>query len=284
MPDRRWADLHLHTRWSDGTLDLGAMVKRTKAIGLSAIAITDHDTIGPDLLAPEMPLDGVEVISGVEVKAEVVGEKGEILGYFLAPGHPALREMFAWMAEARRERMEGMVRRCQEVLGSPIDLATVTAGAAGSVGRPHLAAVLVQRGLALDYEDAFRRFLTEGAPCYVPLPRPTSRHVIAAIRAAGGVAALAHPCFLSFPDWEEALAALAGEGLAAVEVYYPYESSRQTLRADPAAVARTVDKLGLIPTGGSDDHGPGSVKDSIGSVRVPYSVVDRLRSLSGVVT
>lgn len=284
MPDRRWADLHLHTRWSDGTLDLGAMVKRTKKIGLSAIAITDHDTIGPDLLAPEMPLDGVEVISGVEVKAEVVGEKGEILGYFLAPGHPALRELFAWMTEARRRRMEGMVRRCQEILGLPIDLAEVTAGAAGSVGRPHLAAVLVQRGLALDYEDAFRRFLTEGTPCYVPLPRPTSRHVIAAIRAAGGVASLAHPCFLSFQDWEEALTALEGEGLAAVEVYYPYDSSRQTLRADPAAVEAMVDELGLIPTGGSDDHGPGSVKDSIGSVRVPYSVVYRLRSLSGAVT
>jgi len=69
-----------------------------------------------------------------------------------------------------------------------------------------------------------------------------------------------------------------------VEVYYPYDSSRQTLRADPAAVEAMVDELGLIPTGGSDDHGPGSVKDSIGSVRVPYSVVYRLRSLSGAVT
>lgn len=285
MPDERWADLHLHTRWSDGTLDLGAMVKRAKGIGLSAIAITDHDTIGPDLLSPETPLDGVEVICGVEVKAEVMGEKGEILGYFLSPGHPALRELFAWMAEARRRRMEEMVRRCQEVLGSPIDLAEVTAGAAGSVGRPHLAAVLVQRGLALDYEDAFRRFLTEGTPCYVPLPRPTSRHVIAAIRAAGGVASLAHPCFLALGNWKEALTGLAGEGLAAVEVYYPYESSRQTLRADPGQVEAMAAKLGLVPTGGSDDHGPGSVKDSIGSVRIPYSpVVDKLRSLSGAVT
>jgi len=284
MPNERWADLHLHTRWSDGTLDLGALVRRAQRSGLAAIAVTDHDTIGPDLRSPVSCVDGVEVICGVEVKAEIAGKRGEILGYFLAPGHPALAELFGWMSEARRRRMEQMVALCQEFFGSPIRFAEVTTGAAGSVGRPHLAAVLIQRGLALDYEDAFRRFLTEGAPCYVPLPRPTSRQVIAAIRAAGGVASLAHPCFLTFPDWEELLAALTEEGLAGAEVYYPYESSRQVLRADPTTVEAIVRKLGLIPTGGSDDHGPGSVKDSMGSVRVPYSVVEKLRALSGVVT
>ncbi len=285
MLGQRWADLHLHTRWSDGTLDLAGTVKRAQGVGLAAIAITDHDTIGPELLAPVAHRQGIEVICGVEVKAEIEGERGEILGYFLSPRHPALEELFAWMAAARRRRMEEMVRRCQDLLGSEITLAEVTAGAAGSVGRPHLAKVLVQRGLALDYEDAFRRFLTAGTPCYVPLPRPTSRQVIAAIRAAGGVASLAHPCFLTYPDWEATLAALAEEGLAGVEVYYPYADSRQTLHADPATVERIALSLGLIPTGGSDDHGPGSVKESMGAVRVPYSpVVERLRSLSSVVT
>jgi predicted metal-dependent phosphoesterase TrpH len=284
MGNERWADLHLHTRWSDGTLDLLGVVKRAKEAGLAAIAITDHDTIGPGLRAPVAFLDGVEVICGVEVKAAVGGEKGEILGYFLTPGHPALGELFRWMADARRERMERMVERCQEVVGEEVTFAKVAAGAAGSIGRPHLAAVLIQHGLALDYEDAFRRFLTEGAPCYVPLHRPTSQQVIAAIRAAGGVASLAHPCFMTITDWESTLATLIREGLAAVEVDYPYANSRQPLKADPEAMRTLAAKLDLIPTGGSDDHGPGSVKDAIGSLRVPYSVVERLRSVSCPVT
>lgn len=283
MANPKWADLHLHTRWSDGTLDLLGMVERAKGAGLSAIAITDHDTIGPELPSPVFRCNGIEVICGVEVKADVGGERGEIMGYFLTPGHPALGELFRWMAEARGRRMEAMIERCQQLLGEEITSAEVLSGAAGSVGRPHLAAVLVRRGLARDFEDAFRRFLASGAPCYVPLARPTSRQAIAAIRAAGGVAALAHPCFLAFPDWEAILTALVAEGLAGVEVHYPYEASRQTVRSDPAGMAALVRKLDLIGTGGSDDHGPGSVKEAIGSVRVPYSpVVDRLRALSSV--
>ncbi len=283
MREPRWADLHLHTRWSDGTLDLTGVVRRAKGAGLSAIAITDHDTIGPDLHFPVTEIEGAEVIAGVEAKVSIGGERGEIVGYFLSPRHPALGALFRWMEEARNRRMEEMVARCREVLRIPLTFAEVSEAAAGVVGRPHLAALLIARGWAQDYEDAFRRYLSQGAPCYVPLPRPTSRQVIGAICAAGGVAALAHPGFLSFPDWEEALGGLAEEGLAAAEVYYPYESSRQPLRADPREIETVVAKLDLVPTGGSDDHGPGSVKDAIGSVRVPYSpVVDRLRALSSV--
>ncbi|MCR4392003.1 MAG: PHP domain-containing protein [Candidatus Acetothermia bacterium] len=282
MTGERWADLHLHTRWSDGTLDVPGMVRRAKAAGLSCIAITDHDTIGPDLIAPCVEVDGVEVICGVEVKAEVLGERGEILGYFLTPGQPALQELFAWMAAARGRRMEEMVRRCREVLGVGIDLEEVAGEAAGSVGRPHLAAVLVRRGVAATYEDAFQRYLSEGCPCYVPLPRPSSRQVIAAIRSAGGVAALAHPGFLPFTDWEPVLAALSAQGMAAVETYYPYDQSQRAVHVDAAEIEALAAKLALIPTGGSDDHGPGSVKESVGRVRVPYAVVDRLRAASSV--
>lgn len=284
MAAERWADLHLHTRWSDGTLDLAGVVERARSVGLSAIAVTDHDTIGPELRAPVAVHRGIEVICGVEVKAEVAGERGEILGYFLTPGHPALEELFAWMASERRKRMEAMVARCREVLGAEIEPGEVAASAAGSLGRPHLAAYLVRKGLAQSFEDAFSRLLARGAPCYVPLPRPPSRQVIAAVRAAGGVAALAHPCFLSIPNWEEVLTGLVGEGLAAVEVAYPYELSRQPRPTDPRAMARLVEKLGLVPTGGSDDHGPGSVKDALGAARVPYEVVEELRALAGSVT
>lgn len=278
MPTVRWADLHLHTRWSDGTLDLDGVVKRAAGAGLSAIAITDHDTISPELSAPVAWVDGIEVICGVEIKADVAGQRGEILGYFLHPGAPVLGDLFQWMAHERERRMQAMVARCQEVTGANFDWGDVASLAAGSVGRPHLAALLVQHGLASDYEDAFRRFLARGAPCYVPLPRPLSHQVISAIRAGGGVASLAHPCFLSLPDWESALTSLIAEGLSGVEVHYPYETSRQPLHADPAHVAALAQRLGLIPTGGSDDHGPGSVKEAMGAMRVPYAVVEALRS------
>jgi len=272
----RWADLHLHTRWSDGTLDLAGVVARAKAAGLSAIAITDHDTIGPDLRAPLQEMDGLLVITGVEIKAEILGERGEILGYFLDPAHPALRELFRGMAEARERRMQAMVARCQEVLGVPLSYEEVRARARGSVGRPHLAALLVERGAVATLEEAFEKYLGDEGLCYVPLSRPTSAQVIAAIRAAGGVAALAHPGFHGFSDWTRALQALKDQGLRAVELFYPYETSAQPLNPGLSELPRIAAELGLIATGGSDDHGPGSVKESLGLVKVPYSVVEEL--------
>ncbi len=272
----RWADLHLHTRWSDGTLDLAGVVARAKAAGLSAIAITDHDAIGPDLRQPFQEMDGLLVITGVEIKAEILGERGEILGYFLDPAHPALRELFRGMAEARERRMQAMVARCQEVLGLSLSYEEVRARARGSVGRPHLAALLVERGAVATLEEAFEKYLGDEGLCYVPLSRPTSAQVIAAIRAAGGVAALAHPGFHGFSDWTRVLQTLKDQGLRAVELFYPYETSAQPLNPGLSELPRIAAELGLIATGGSDDHGPGSVKESLGLVKVPYSVVEEL--------
>lgn len=272
----RWADLHLHTRWSDGTLDLLGVVERAKALGLSAIAITDHDTIGPDLREPFQEVGGLHVITGVEVKAEILGERGEILGYFVDPGHPAMRELFSWMARARERRMKDMVDRCREVLGVRLSYEEVRARAQGSVGRPHLAALLVERGAVASLEEAFEKYLGNEGLCYVPLPRPTSGQVIEAITAAGGVAGLAHPGFHTFTDWESVLKALKLQGLKAVEIYYPYEAGQAPLNPGLPRLPELVRDLGLIATGGSDDHGPGSVKESLGLVKVPYSVVEEL--------
>lgn len=278
----RWADLHLHTKWSDGTQTLAELIARAKALGLNAIAVTDHDTIGPDLWAPVAEIDGVEVITGVEVKAEILGEKGEILGYFVDPKHPAMKELFRWMAKARDLRMQAMVEKCRDVLGLPITYEEVRAKAQGSVGRPHLASVLVERGVVATLEEAFTVYLGDEGLCYVPLARPTSAQVIEAIRASGGVAALAHPGFHSFSDWRQVLSALREQGLRAVEVFYPYEGdykgSPRSLNPHLGEIPGLVAELGLIATGGSDDHGPGSVKESLGLVKVPYSVVEELRA------
>ncbi len=278
----RYCDLHLHTKWSDGTLSVADTARRAMAMGFSAIAITDHDTVGPELRAPLEERAGIQVICGVEIKADVLGERGEILGYFIQPGHPALRELFSWMARARVERMREMVRRCREALGIPLTYEEVAARAGGSVGRPHLAAELVRHGVAKDYQEAFDRFLGQGGECYVPLPRAESARVIEAIRAAGGVAALAHPALLSLPDFEAALLRLREEGMAALEVDYPYDPARNALSISVEELRALAEKLDLVPTGGSDDHGPGSVRESLGLVRIPYEVVERLSALCSV--
>jgi len=278
----RWADLHLHTKWSDGTQTLQELISRAKDLGLCAIAITDHDTIGPDLSAPSAEIDGLEVITGVEVKAEILGEKGEILGYFVDPKHPAMKELFRWMAKARDLRMQAMVEKCRDILGLPITYEEVRARAQGSLGRPHLASVLVERGVVATLEEAFTVYLGDEGLCYVPLARPTSAQVIEAIRASGGVAALAHPGFHSFSDWRKVLSTLREQGLRAVEVFYPYEGdykgSARSLNPYLSEIPALAAELKLIATGGSDDHGPGSVKESLGSVKVPYSVVEELRA------
>lgn len=278
----RVCDLHLHTKWSDGTLSVADTARRARAAGFSTIAITDHDTVGPELRRPLGEIAGIQVICGVEIKATVLGERGEILGYFIQPGHTALGELFSWMAQARVDRMRRMVERCREVLGIRLTYEEVAARAGGSVGRPHLAAELVRHGVARDYQDAFDRFLGQGGECYVPLPRAESARVIEAIRAAGGVAALAHPALLPLSDFEAALLRLREEGLAALEVDYPYDPARNSLSITVEELRALAEKLDLVPTGGSDDHGPGSVRESLGLVRVPYEVVERLSALSSV--
>lgn len=277
----KWADLHLHTRWSDGTQTLPELLARAEALGLSSVAITDHDTIGEELRFPVELKGGIEVITGVEVKAEIFGERGEILGYFVDPGHPAMRSLFSWMAQAREERMRKMVELCQEVLQLPLTYEEVRAKAQGSVGRPHLAALLVEHGAVATLEEAFSRYLGDQGLCYVPLPRPKSAQVIEAIRAAGGVAVLAHPGFYGFSWWREVLQALKDQGLGGVEIFYPYElNPEKPLNPQLWEVPGLAAELGLVATGGSDDHGPRSVKESLGLVRIPYSVVEELRELA----
>lgn len=280
MAKQGWADLHLHTRWSDGTAGIRETVRRAKALGARYIAITDHDTISPELFSPVSEIDGVEVICGVEIKAEVAGKRAEILGYFVEPGHPALGELFSWMKRARVERMRAMIKRCNELLGTDITYEEVAARATESVGRPHLAVCLVERGVVRSPQEAFEKYIGNDLPCYVPLPRAPSAQVIAAIRTAGGVAALAHPGFLNIGDWDRVLEELKAEGMEALEVYYPYELSTAPVYIGVEELEALARAHRLVPTGGSDDHGPGSGKEYLGRVKLPYAVVEKLSALA----
>jgi len=276
------ADLHLHTTASDGTQTIAELVDRAASIGLSTIAITDHDTISRELVGRSRDIGGVDVVTGVEIKVDFDGVRGELLGYFVDPAASPLQELFVFMQRARRERMAEMVARCRDAIGLQISLDDVGALAAGSIGRPHLAQLLLERGVVGSLREAFDRFLAKGRPCYVALDKPGFRQAAAAIHAAGGVSSIAHPCLMEVSDWETFLARVRGEGVDGVETFYPYELARGTRRIRPDELASLAKEQGFLFTGGSDDHGPGSVKEALGAVRVSRSHVDALRRACGL--
>jgi len=273
-----YADLHLHTTASDGTQTVAGVIHRAKAHALSAIAITDHDTICSDLTTRVATIDGVEAITGVEIKADFDGITGEILGYFVDPASDELRSFLAGMETARIERMEGMIRHCRDELGIDIALEDVRAVAVGNLGRPHLARVLVNKGIVGGFSEAFDRFLRRGAPCYAPIEKAGFRDVVKLVHRAGGAASLAHPCLMKVSDWNAFLDKILAAGVDGVEVFYPYDLTNRSLSIEPRLLRTMVEKRGFLLTGGSDDHGPGSTKESLGTIRLPYERVEALRA------
>ena len=275
-----YADLHLHTVASDGTVTVDEQARRAKAVALSCISITDHDVISDDLTERVTTIGGVEVITGVEIKADFDGVTGEILAYFVDPRYDELRSFLAQMETARVERMEQMISRCRDELKIEMDLEDVRAVADGNLGRPHLARVLVNKGVVADFSEAFNKLLKRGAPCYAPIEKEGFRDVVGIVHRSGGVASIAHPCLMKVPDWNVFLDEAAAAGVDALETFYPYDPASRSLTIDPRVLQTMAERRGFLLTGGSDDHGPDSTKESIGAIRLPYDRVDALRTLS----
>jgi len=277
-----YADLHLHTTASDGTQEIPELVKRAAACGLSAIAITDHDTVSPALTQRVTRIGRLEVITGVEIKVDFDGISGELLGYFIEPNAPALKDLFSFMGKARAMRMEKMVIRCRDYLQLDISLAEVRALAQGSIGRPHLAKILIEKGAVETMSDAFTQLIGDGQPCYIPLERPGFRAAAHAVHAAGGATSLPHPCFMDVLDWDAFLTTIHAEGVDGLEVFYPYRNGMEGLSIAPALLQSLAKRHKFLLTGGSDDHGPSSVKETLGSIRVAYEHVEALKRLCGL--
>lgn len=277
-----YADLHLHTVASDGTQTVDELVTRAKAAALSCIAVTDHDTVSPDLTERVTHVRGVEVIAGVELKADFDGVNGELLGYFVDPSARELADLLQWMDQARVRRMERMVQKCREV-GVDLDMADVRNHAKGNVGRPHLARALLKKGAIDEMDEAFARFIGRGQPCYVALEKVTLREAVKALRAAGAAISLAHPCLMRVAEWDSFFRLLSEEGVDAIESVYPYRDPRSAdLSIAPERLAAEAAKHGFLISGGSDDHGPDSTKVSLGQVRLPYEHVEALKRAVGL--
>ncbi|MCP5516096.1 MAG: PHP domain-containing protein [Verrucomicrobiales bacterium] len=265
-----FADLHTHTRFSDGTYTPEELAAQARQVGLGAIALTDHDTVeGCPRMAEACAGEGLDFVAGTELTAEQDGSEVHILGYFLAIDHPRLRAEMRRFQQVRQNRIGAMTERLQ-ALGVALTAEQVFAVAqCDSPGRPHVARALVQAGVCRNPDEAFDRFLKQGRPAWVPKCRVSAGDAIALIHEAGGVASLAHPGLLRR---DELIPALADLGLDGLECLHSRHTRSQTRRYEEIA-----NECRLLITGGSDCHGLSKGRPLIGTVKLSHHHFERLR-------
>lgn len=280
MPPR--IDLHTHSTASDGTLSPTELMRAASSAGLSAIALTDHDTLSglPEARAEAEKL-GLELVPGCELSLEYAGLPTHMLALFVEnPAGAVARELKRVML-ARSLRNEQMVEKLRTV-GVHLHMEDVARYADGVVGRPHIAQAMLAAGAVKTFDEAFVRFLGKGGLAHIPKEKLLPRQAINAVHADHGLAILAHPYLLSMQTrhLETILTDLKGLGLDGVEVYYTDHSERYTNE-----VARLAESLGLLKSGGSDFHG--AMKPGVrlgrgrGGLFVPGSVLDGLKAALG---
>jgi predicted metal-dependent phosphoesterase TrpH len=273
-------DLHSHSIFSDGSLTPEELIEQACAAGLSAVALTDHDTTaGLPRFLKAAEGRKVRAIAGVEISADFSPGTMHMLGYFIRPDDLPFEERLVWIREGREKRNAEILEKLN-ALGFKIAWEEVAQHAgADVVGRPHFAQVLLDRGIVKTKDEAFDRYLGKGKPAYAERRRFSTEDSIALIRAAGGVAVLAHPFTLGLDDagLRALVGRLAGQGLGGIEVYYSEHSSGLQ-----QAYSRLADEFGLVATGGSDFHGALAPDIKLGSgfggLRVPDEVVEKLEA------
>lgn len=277
-------DLHVHTTASDGTVSPAAVVEEALAIGITALAITDHDTQeGISEARAAATGRGVEVIPGAELSLDYDEGGMHLVVLWLETGAGPLQDRLLPLREARDVRNLAMVERLGH-LGMPLEIEEVLLEAgAGSVGRPHIAAVMMRKGYVPDIRTAFDLWLARGRPAYVSRPRLAPEDAIELARESGAVPILAHPHTLGIhraTDMSRLLGRLVEAGLVGLEAEYPLY--RRHEREGYTHLAR---RFGLLPSGGSDFHGmykPGLYLGiGYGDLRVPEEIAAALRELAG---
>jgi 3',5'-nucleoside bisphosphate phosphatase len=270
-------DLHAHTTASDGRLTPFALVDLAIEKGLTLLAVTDHDStegVAPALI--HAAGSTLEVWPGVELSTDV--EQGEVhmLGYFVDPTETEIQEMLTRLRWSRIGRAREIVEKLNE-LGMAINFERVKAIAGdGAIGRPHVAQALVEGGYVSTSAEAFDRFLSRTGPAYAERFKLTAVDAARLIGRAGGMPDLAHPMYISRdPGFklDSFVRELCGAGLVGIECYYA--------DASPEVVANLVQvarDFALIPTGGTDFHGPGVYATELGDRDIPAETIDRMRA------
>jgi len=265
-----FADLHLHTCFSDGTYTPEELAARGKSLGIAAMAITDHDTVeGCPRMAAACAASGIEFLTGTELTAEFNGNEVHVLAYGIDLVNPRFRSEISRFQSVRQDRIREIVARLNK-LDVPLDVNAVFSIAnCRSPGRPHVARALVQAGLCPSLEEAFDRFLKKDRPAWVPKAKMSALEAIQLIKQAGGLAVVAHP---GLNRTDLIIGELVDAGLDGIECYH----SKHTLPAIQHYL-EIADQYGLLVTGGSDCHGLSKGKPLVGSVKLPYPYFERLK-------
>lgn len=266
-----FADLHLHTSFSDGTYTPEELVMHAQRHGLSAIALTDHDTVeGCARMTLACQQVGIEFIPGSELTAELDGVELHLIGYFIDTDHPRLLLEMSKFQTVRQNRIREMVARLNK-MNIPLKADAVFALAnCRSPGRPHVGRALVQAGFCATLDEAFERFLKKHRPAWVPKFKISAVDAIALIHEAGGVAVMAHP---GLNRSDDVIPVLVEAGMDGIECYH----TKHTPSTCEHYLA-VAEQCHLIVTGGSDCHGLNKGKPLIGTIKLPYAHVRELKS------
>jgi predicted metal-dependent phosphoesterase TrpH len=273
-------DLHTHSTVSDGSDPPETIPALARAAGCSAVALTDHDRLdGVTAAANAAAALGVELVPGCELSCEVSPGTMHVLVYFVEPGDGPLQDELVRLQQARDTRNQLMATKLADELGLPVTLEEIEAEAGGvGVGRPHVAAVLVRKGVVGSVQEAFDRYLAKGQAGYVDKERLTAADALRLARMSGGVPVLAHPLSLKLgpTELDAAVGELTALGLAGLEAIY----GRYT-QDDRDGLARLAADHGLVVTGGSDHHGTYKPDLQVGVGRgdldVPAQALEHLR-------
>lgn len=272
------ADLHVHTYLSDGTFSPEKVVKYSKEKGLSAIAITDHDSCSGIAQAIKVgEAVGLEIIPGVELSAELDGEEMHILGYFVDWKNARFIKKLEEISKIRKDRAKKILKKLK---GHGIDISEeefFEFSGPGSVGRLHIAQFLSKKGYVASIEEAFRKYIGNRGCCYVKKFKLSPEEAVAMIKKVGGVAILAHPKTIYIKDrsLDDIIKVLVKDGIQGIEVYYYSHTS-----SDEDRLKELAERYNLLISGGSDCHGLGKKEVLIGSVKIPYEFVEKIKQTS----
>jgi len=270
-------DLHIHSNASDGKLSPEAIVNLAAELGLKYIALTDHDSVAgiPSALKAARAFPELTFIPGVEISTEVPEGEVHILGYFIDFANQEFGQALEGFRNSRQGRAQGMIAKLGK-LGIDIDWARVQAIAGdGSIGRPHIARAMLEKGYITRFEEAFEKYIGHGGPAYVERDKMTPAEAVALVLRARGLPVLAHPFTVTEP--EKLVKKLVTTGLVGLEAYYK-DASRENVKT----MLRLAAQYGLIATGGSDFHGTGENNEvKLGGVDVPLKAAEKLIALAG---
>ncbi|MCQ9208048.1 MAG: PHP domain-containing protein [Omnitrophica bacterium] len=267
----KYADLHIHTKFSDGSFTPEQVIEQAQQLGLSCVAITDHDEvagIGPAIkCASDFDL---EVIPGVELSVEIDSNEVHILGYFIDWQQRWFQDKLKTICQVRKTRALTIIERlkAQGINLAPDEL--LQEAEPGSVGRLHIARMLEKHGFVHSTQEAFNKYIGNGRLCYVKKFKLSPAEAIEMIRRLKGVAVLAHPYHIA--NSEQLINEFVQLGLRGIEAHYPEHD-----KATSEYYQNLAQKHGLLITGGSDYHGLGKAGAQMGDVKIPYDLVEQLK-------